>query len=325
MTATDAKTVTVKLAKPQASILAAVSSRAASGFWVLPKEAESAFDVKKDQRGSGPYVLAEYVPSSRFVYEKSTGYWNRDKLMVQRVEFPIIGEYAQSQAQFKAGNLYAASSAGANGSWTIRPEDVLPTKNEVSSANLFLTDVATSGFRWFFGWEPSNKSPFKDVRLRQAMSMSIDRDLFIDAFYNVPVFEAEGISMSKAWNTASRCDAVGWWLDPQGKDFGENAKFFKYDVAEVKKLLSAAGFANGLDVDAHHITTGDYGAAFPNQVQTLIGMATEAGIRLKSLPANFSTDWQQKYRDVKGNFDGMGPHLRAQDEELSRGDLRHLG
>ena len=30
-----------------------------------------------------------------------------------------------------------------------------------------------------------------------------------------------------------------------------------------------------------------------------------AGINIQSVPANFATDWQQKYRDVKGNFDGM--------------------
>src|SRR4051794_11188995 len=57
MTATDSKTIAVKLLQPQASILAAISSRAASGFWILPKEAEGGFDPRKDQRGSGAYVL----------------------------------------------------------------------------------------------------------------------------------------------------------------------------------------------------------------------------------------------------------------------------
>lgn len=296
MTAPDSKTVTVKLAKPQASILAAVSSRAASGFWIVPKESESGFDMRKEQRGSGAYVLSEYVPSSRFVFDKSPGYWNKDGLAVQRIEFPIISEYAQSMAQLKAGSLFT---------FVVRSEDILPTKNGTPELNLYQTDITSTGFRWFFGWEPSAKSPFKDVRLRQAFSMAIDRDLFIDTFSNVPTFEAAGVQMATAWNTAVRCDAPGWWLDPQAKDFGENAKFYKHDLAEAKKLVSAGGFASGLDVDAHHISTGDYGPEFPNQVQTVIGMVQEAGMRLKSVPANFATDWQQKYRDVKGNFDGV--------------------
>jgi ABC-type transport system substrate-binding protein len=136
--------------------------------------------------------------------------------------------------------------------------------------------------------------------------MSIDRDTFIDAFYNVPTFQKAGVDMTTAWSAAVRCDSsAGWWLNPQGKDFGDNAKFFKHDVQAAKQLLSAAGFASGLDVDAHHITTGDYGPDFAKKVLALLGMVPDSGLRVHSVPANFQTDWQQKYRDVKGNFDGM--------------------
>ena len=41
---------------------------------------------------------------------------------------------------------------------------------------------------------------------------------------------------------------AAWHLDPQGKDFCPNAKFFTHDVAEAKKLVAAAGFAGGLEV-----------------------------------------------------------------------------
>ncbi len=296
MTATDAKTVSVKLAEPQAGILALLATRSNSGYWVLPKEVDSGFDPKKDQRGSGPYVLTEYVPSARFVYEKSPGYFNKDKLAIQRLEYPIVTEYAQSMAQLKNGGVYT---------FLVRSEDILGTKRDTPELNMYKTDVATTGFRWFFGFENGAKPPFRDVRLRQAFSMSIDRDLFIDTFYNVAPFRSAGIDMDRSWNTAARCDAAGWWLDPLSKDFGENVKYYKKDLTAAKQLISAAGFPNGLDVDAHHITTNDYGPDFPPQIQALIGMANDSGLRVKSVPANFATEWQQKYRDVKGNFDGM--------------------
>jgi hypothetical protein len=66
--------------------------------------------------------------------------------------------------------------------------------------------------------------------------MTIDRDLFIDTFYNVASFEKSGLDMATGLSTAVRCDSPGWWLDPKGKDFGPNAKYFKYDLAEAKKL-----------------------------------------------------------------------------------------
>ena len=51
----------------------------------------------------------------------------------------------------------------------------------------------------WFGWKPSpaDKTPFRDERLRQALSMSIDRDTFLDTFYNVSALKKEGIDLSR--------------------------------------------------------------------------------------------------------------------------------
>src|SRR4029079_8256035 len=143
----------------------------------------------------------------------------------QRIEYPIITEYAQSLAQLKSGNLFT---------FQVRPEDILPTKKETPDLSLYQTDITPDGFRWFFGFQEGPKAPFKDVRLRQAVAMTVDRDLFIDTFYNVPTFKNAGLDMNTAWSTAVRCDSPGWWLNPQAKEFGENAKYYKHDIAEAK-------------------------------------------------------------------------------------------
>ena len=47
--------------------------------------------------------------------------------------------------------------------------------------------------------------------------------------------------------------AGGWgdyWLDPtDAKEFGPNAKYLDLNMAEAKKLLTAAGQPNGFDLD----------------------------------------------------------------------------
>ncbi len=107
------------------------------------------------------------------------------------------------------------------------------------------------------------EGPWKDARMRQAVQYSWDRDLFIDVFFATDKLEAVGIPDNRRWNTAIPCGGPGsymffpgMWLDPQSSDFGENAKYFtlgsreRQHLAEAKKLISAAGFPNGIDITA---------------------------------------------------------------------------
>ena len=44
-----------------------------------------------------------------------------------------------------------------------------------------------------FGWLPEAKSPFLDERVRQAVSLSVDRDLWLDTVFNVTPFTSQGL------------------------------------------------------------------------------------------------------------------------------------
>ena len=90
-----------------------------------------------------------------------------------------------------------------------------------------------------------------------------------------------------------------------GKDFGDNAKYLQLNVAEAKKLLAAAGFANGMqDVISSYIPTGELGD-LPKQSQVLEGMLAEAGIRTKYNPLDYNNQYIPKYRDAQGRFEGI--------------------
>src|SRR5690606_16708842 len=130
------------------------------------------------------------------------------------------------------------------------PDSVLDIKKDQDRIALYQTPIAAVGTTTFFGFqaEPADKSPFRDERVRQAWFLSIDTDLYLDAFANVSKFADEGLPVDTKWNSAMLpSDYAGWYLDPQSDDFGENAKFYAYDLTEAKALLSAAGFPNGLD------------------------------------------------------------------------------
>ena len=90
-----------------------------------------------------------------------------------------------------------------------------------------------------FGYE--GNSPFKDMRMRQAASMLIDREGYIDVIDNRDGFDKDGLDW-KSPTTQSSAQAGRLLPGPQGqKTFGHNPKYLKHNVAEAKKLISAAG------------------------------------------------------------------------------------
>ena len=296
VTAADPTTVVAKLAFPDPGILtwfAAITGSAAT----LPREADGGFDRRTEMRGAGPWYLAEYQPSSRFLYKRHPGYFDKEHPYIDELATYIVSEYASGLAQFRSGQIY---------NYAVRAEDIVSTKQDIPELSLYQDDVISPTGRMFYGFDGGKeKSPFVDERVRQAWSMALDRDLWLEAFYNVSKFQGQGLPVDTRWNTAVNCAWEGWWLDPKSKDFGPNAVYYQHNLAEAKKLLAAAGYANGLDVDSHHIVTNDYGADFPRQIEVMIGMAAEAGIRVKTVPANFQTDWRTVYSDARGKFPGI--------------------
>jgi len=79
----------------------------------------------------------------------------------------------------------------------------------------------------------TDEKPFSDVRVRQAISMAIDRQGILDA-------TAEGVGVFNPSVPAGLKD----WSIPMSQ-LGEGAKYHKHDPAEAKRLLAAAGYPNG--------------------------------------------------------------------------------
>jgi peptide/nickel transport system substrate-binding protein len=143
-----------------------------------------------------------------------------------------------------------------------------------------------------------NKPPFDDLRVRQAFSMAVNRDEMIGV-----VFNGRG-----GWNSSVPWALSDWHLDPRGPDFGPNAKYFKYDPAEARKLLAAAGYPNGLKVD--FISTPGYGQRVIQQVeviqQGLKNAGVDATIKMQEYSAYISTTFLGKFDG--GNTIVAGPH-----------------
>ena len=305
VTAADARTLVFKLKEPFVSLLNYLEIQGAGNPHILPKEADSQIDIRQKVIGTGPFVLAEYTPSVGTVWKRNTNYYDKVRPYLDLVNEPIISEYAQGVAQLQAGSLHT---------YAVRGEDILSVKGYAPALQVYQSDVAVLGQQTIFGWKPDppERSPFRDIRLRQAYSMAWDRDLVIDVVYNVGKFATQGLPVETRWSTAIPANFYeGWWLDPKGKEFGENARYFQHNLAEARKLIAAAGFQNGVDVVSNTFTTAEYGPDFPKQVDLIEGMAAEAGFKFVRNVVNYNTDFIPKFRDAKGNFEGLSYKLLA--------------
>ncbi|HEY7467466.1 MAG TPA: ABC transporter substrate-binding protein [Dehalococcoidia bacterium] len=287
MTAPDSKTIVVKLKEPDASIVALF---AGTTFSPMPKEFEGGFDPKTTTRGHGPWMLDAYTPSVGFTFVKNPNYYVSGRPFPDRLEAPIVPEYATRLAQFRAGNIHTDVTGGFGGNQA----DIVPTKNALPETQLLVADSYPTQAPWhlMFGWD--GVAPFKDKRMRQAVSMLIDREGVIDALDNRDGFAKDGLELDVAYNTVVSAGWSAHWLDPKNqKDFGASAKYLSHDPAEAKKLLEAANGV-GAEFDFHYNSS----PQFPIQarvVELYNAMFLEAGLKPKLHGVNNAQEYQDNY------------------------------
>ncbi len=291
----DSRTVVLKLAFPHASLLEMLAYY--QYYYLLPREAEDKFDPRSDMRGSGPFLLSKYTPSIGFEFRKNPNWYENGRPFLDGVNRTIIKEYASGLAQFRTGNLW---------SYTVKAEEVIGLKKELTKLVMHkATDYPTGNSYLAFSQRPN--SPFRDVRLRRAASMLLDRDLWIDTFYDVSGYRREGLDIDTIWHShiPSGCPD---WIDPKGKGLGEGAKYFQYDLAEAKRLIRAAG-AEKTPVVFHYFTTLNNNSPPRNEVHA--GMLRE-GFDIKVEPLDYVSSWREVCQRSTGNgYDGICYNTQA--------------
>ncbi|HNM78839.1 MAG TPA: ABC transporter substrate-binding protein [Tepidiformaceae bacterium] len=294
MTAIDKNTVEVKLQYPYAPFLSAMAY--SRYLQVMPRESESGgYDPRNEVRSGGPWILSNYQRNVTFQYRKNPDYWDASNVLLNGFDIPIIPEYAAGLAQFRAKKVW---------SFAVRQEEIIELKKDLPELAIDQAAHGRTCWMTYFGLKPG--TPFADDRVRRAASMLIDRDLWIDTFYNVSEFRTAGYPTDVRYHSHISAGWEGLWLDPKSAEMGEGKINFTKNVAEAKKLLEAAGHTSPIESEIAWIATGQYGTTFPKHAEVIKGMLEESGLfKLKQVNPDYQTDYLPKYYFAKGDFTGI--------------------
>jgi peptide/nickel transport system substrate-binding protein len=228
--ATDKYTVKFTLKEPFVWFLDMISNPHAVAI-VAKEVVEKHGDLKKPESviGTGPWMLDSYRPNVGLSYVRNPNYFIQGLPYIDRIEATVDEDNASRMAAFLSGkyDLGWEFPGTVNRVDWVQIKDTLKQKRPKLQTMEFPSPVMSHiSMR-------TDQKPFSDVRVRQAMSMAIDRKAIIEA-----VFEGVG-AMNPAVPAALR-----EWSIPMDK-LGDGAKYYKHDPAEAKKLLAAAGYPNG--------------------------------------------------------------------------------
>ena len=184
--------------------------------------------------GTGPYRFVEYTPGNRIVMQRFDQYWG-DKPMWQRVTFRPIKSDPSRVAALLAGDVDFIEEVPATDMERLKKDPKLTVSQTVSNRIIYLHLDHFRDDSPFVRAKDGGpiKNPLRDLRVRKAISMSIDRDAIVSR-----VMEGMAIKAGQ--------------LLPEGF-FGVSNKLkpVPYDPAGAKKLLAEAGVPNGFRLTIH--------------------------------------------------------------------------
>ena len=284
--AVDRYTVKFTLKEPFAWFLDMVANPMTGA--IIARECVEKFgDLKKPEAviGTGPWMLDAYKPNQSLTLVRNPNYFVAGLPYIERVEVVIDEDNASRTAAFLAGkfDLGWENPGTINRSDWVQIAETLKTRRPGLKVAEFTSNVVSDvSMR-------TDRPPFNDVRVRQAVSLALDRKGFIDA-------TLEGVGVVNGPLPAALAD----WALPIA-ELGEGAKYYRYDPAEAKRLLAAAGYPKGFQ---GHVCFATYGSTqLVDQMQLVLKYLKDVGIDAKLDQKEYGA-YQATCR--LGKFESMG-------------------
>ncbi len=277
----DNRTVVFTLKYPYGQFPTILASNLAG--WILPREVRnSGYDPAKQVIGSGPFLFDSYTPDVSVKYRKNPTWFEKGRPYVDGAELAVVPDAAQQLAQFTAGNV---------GDIGIMQPSLDAARQQNPKADVLTLAGGSDWLLWFNLGDPV--SPFKDIRLRQAASLAIDREVYGHVMFNDQ--DAIGFSVPLT---------LGRWALTLQQLSPDTQRWYKYDPTTAKQLFTAAG-GDKLALKILKPTPIPTDPFFTNAGQIVANALAQAGWNAPMVNIDYTREWLGDGKGIRyGNYPG---------------------
>ena len=170
-------------------------------------------EIAKHPIGTGPFEFDEFVPGDHIKLSKFAGYYEKDQPKLDGIELKVVPD-----AQTRLTDLQTGAAQLIDG---IDPKDVEAVEGFGGTTVIQSPPI----IKYEMFQINTERKPFDDVRVRQAIAYAFNRPAFVDSF----------------WSGLAR-PSVNPFVEEMPAYLAGSDERYAYDPDKAKKLLAEAGF-----------------------------------------------------------------------------------
>ncbi len=226
----DPLTVALTLTQPYSPITSVLSDRA--GMIISPTALKKlGRDFDRTPIGAGPFVVTKWTAGQTMEIERFPGYWNKDRIKLNGIRFRFITNPTSLVSAALTGQVDYAFALDPKNLAVLKANPRIRVESEPTLAYY---EIAL-----YLG------PPLDNLKVRQALAMSLDRQVLRDAI----IGNAGGEGPTSVPIPPSSFASSPEW-----------ANSIQYDPAKAKQLLAEAGYPGGLTLKICGSPSTGYGA-----------------------------------------------------------------
>jgi len=224
--------------------------------------------ASRNTNGTGPYLIKTWEPDKRVVFTINKGWWDKHQTNITEVIYTPIRSDATRVSALLSGEVDLVTDLPTQDVERLRKEPKLKILDGHEVRTIFIgMDQHSNELQYS---NVKGKNPFKDVRVRRALNMAVDRE----AIRRVTM---RGLSIP-----------AGIMIAPGVHGHSKQIDIVpKFDPNGAKKLLAEAGYPDGFE-----FTLDCPNGRYVNDekiCQALVSMWARAGLKVRLNAMPFST------------------------------------